>query len=105
MDYNLGNHFDGSIFTAPFKGIYTFNVCVGHQSETDGQINLYVNECRTANSQRNCNNDSYSNIWLYTTLRLETDDEISIRLYGDLYDLNDGEYTFFEGRLISKLDE
>ena len=105
MDYNLGNHFDGSIFKAPFKGIYTFNVCAGHTSETNGHVELYVNESRTVNSQRNCNDDSYSNIWLHTTLRLETDDEISIRLHGDLYDLNDDECTFFEGTLISKLDE
>ena len=108
MDYNLGNHFDGSIFTAPFKGIYTFNVCAGHQSETNGYVDLYVNELKTVNSQRNCNEetrDSFSNIWLHTTLQLKKGDEISIWLEGDLYDLNDESSTFFEGRLISRIDE
>ena len=67
-----------------------------------------MNEYTTVISKRNGmeeTRDSFSNIWLHTTLQLETGDEITIWLQGDLYDLNDDFSTFFEGRLISKFDE
>ena len=107
IDYNIGNHFDGSIFKAPIKGIYTFNACAGHKSVSTGHVDLDLNGDSVVNSQRVCSEGSinYLNLWLSTTLKLEIGDQISLALNGDLFALNDSTSTFFEGRLISKLDE
>ena len=42
---------------------------------------------------------------IQTTLKLNKGDKIEVRLTGTMTEINNASRTFFEGRLISKIDE
>ena len=107
IEYNVGNHFDGSIFTAPINGLYAFTACAGHKSVSTGNVSLRIGEDHFVHSEQTCSegNINASNIWLTATLDLQVGEKVSIALNGDLCDLDYSCSTFFEGRLVSKLDE
>ena len=44
-------------------------------------------------------------IWLHATLQLNKNDKVNLKLHGDFYQLEKESFTYFEGRLITKLDE
>ena len=126
-DYNHGNNFDGTYFTAPERGIYSFNVTARQifPNTHGGTITLYVNGLKKAQSKQgfkkgnsygtlyrgnySCG-DSYSdgnliqngfgNISLQTKLDLKKYDKVSVEFIGYFFDLNDPATTYFEGIIL-----
>ena len=84
-------------------GLYTFNAMTRHKSYHPGKINLCINGLTVAMASRE--NAGPDNIMLLATLQLNKDDEIALHFEGHFYDLNKRISTFFEGRLLSVLDE
>ena len=64
-------HFDGTYFTAPVKGIYSFNVTVRQASSAPGHIYLYSNGEIAAHSQRADYNGYAGSIVIQARLLLE----------------------------------
>ena len=103
-EYNYGDHFDGSFFTVPEDGIYTFYLTARQTSSTSGYAYIYVNENEIANSVRSDNHSSNGHVSVSITIRLQRDDKVKAKFSGTLYDTDEAKTTFFEGRLISKLE-
>ena len=104
VDYNVGNYFDGTYFTAPENGLYCFNVFARNSSSTNGWINLCVNNERHAYAGRS---ESYGKIGivnLVTTLKLVKNDSVHVRFENQLHDTHNAMTTFFEGRLVARYD-
>ena len=112
IEYNHGNHFDGSNFTAPIKGIYSFLTTIKQRSYQFGRIRCYVNNKVIALAERTNSTDiktdinmNAGQILLPITLELKKDDIVTIRIGGDLYNITDPQTTYFEGRLVSVINE
>ena len=105
VDYNLGNFFDGTYFTAPENGLYSFNAFCRHKSSYNGYISLNLNDNQHiyAGTAESNNNDGFVNI--DTTLKLVENDKVDVRFNGNLCDTNYAPSTYFEGRMIARLDE
>ena len=105
IDYNFGGFFNGKPFIVPEKGLYFFQVCCKQKSRTRGTVVLYRNdEIFTFGSKA----DSYNNhghVNVQTTLELVKNDKIHVCFGQELYNTDDARTTYFEGRLIAKLDE
>ena len=105
VDYNHGSCFDGTYFTVPENGLYCFNATCYQASSYYGQIFLYVNgneHVWTARAETN-NEEGFVNI--DTTLELAKNDKVHVRLYGKFDNLTVKQTTFFEGRLVARLNE
>lgn len=103
VDYNLGNYFDGTYFTVPENGLYYFKVCCRQESINYGQIHLYINANLHIYADRKSSNNSYGFVNIDTTLKLVKNDKVHVRFYGDLYSTY-APTTYFEGRMIARLD-
>ena len=109
IDYNIGNHFDGTVFTAPRTGLYTFSAQFRievHDDSTYAQ--LRVNGSLKAHSgSDNPTGRGSIPLPIQTTLKLAKDDKIEIRISGKMNICNTicSEVTYFEGRLIARIDE
>ena len=105
VDYNLGNYFDGTYFTVPENGLYYFKACCLQASTNYGYIHLYLNDKQHIYAVRaeSNNNDGFVNI--DTTLKLVKNDKVHVRFYGDLYQTHYALTTYFEGRMVARLDE
>ena len=102
-DYNYGDHFDGSFFTVPEDGIYTFYLTAKQYTKSYyGYAYIYVNENEIAQSLGATSNQNHVSISL--TIKLQRDDKVKAKFTGNLYDLGEAKTTYFEGRLISKIE-
>ena len=110
IDYNFGNYFDGTIFTAPQTGLYSFLAQFnrwGHYSkESDVYAYLFVNGTDIAISYtRSYADNDIIPFVLQTTLKLAKGDKVEVRPEGKVYKADDRQWTYFEGRFISRIDE
>lgn len=103
IDYNVGNYFDGKNFVAPVNGLYSFTVFCRHNSSGYSSVVLYLNGEIHTFAPRATSSNGFVNI--YTTLKLVTNDKLNVRFEKDLYRTDDERTTYFEGRLIARLDE
>ena len=80
LDYNHGNHFDGSYFVAPVKGKYFFFVKTWHQSNQTSWIYLNVNDSDydEASAMRKGSN-KFGEIVLQATFELEKNDKVRVQ--------------------------
>ena len=119
IEYNHGKHFDGTTFVAPFKGLYCFLSSAVYETLMMGplvnfsRVECFVNDIRTlsALSNNSGNTDqrgsiaSVGNVLMQTTLQLNAQDRVYIKLDGSFSNLNNRVMNYFEGRLISMIDE
>ena len=118
IEYNHGNHFDGTTFVAPFKGLYSFlSTAVYETSVTinSSKVECFVNDVRAysalSNSTDRVNHSgsiaiaSVGQVLMQTTLQLNAKDRVYIKLDGSFSNLNNRVLNYFEGRLISEIDE
>ena len=103
-EYNYGGHFDGSYFTAPEDGIYSFYLTSAQASIGSGYAYIYVNSNEIARSKRSSYNSYSGNVSVFATIKLQQNDKVKAQFKSYLYNLNDSKTTYFEGRLISKLE-
>ena len=103
-EYNYGDHFDGSFFTVPKDGIYTFYLTARQASSSYGHANIYVNENQIAYSYRAESSGYNSHVSVSVTINLQRDDKVKAKFSGTLYSLTEAKTTYFEGRLISKIE-
>ena len=111
IDYNIGNYFDGTIFTAPTDGLYSFYATARccHR-ENWSIIYLFVNgdEYNFSSYYTIANSDNVQRgvpVTIQTTLKLEKSDKVEVRLEGGLSTTLSIYCIYFEGRLISRIDE
>ena len=112
IEYNHGSHFDGSTFTAPVKGIYTFFVTALQKSFSFGFLSFFMNGNAVSYTKRsNCNKASVQEnvnsgpLLLQITLQLEKNDIVNANFAGSFFNLDDPQTTYFEGRLVSVISE
>ena len=103
-EYNYGDHFDGSFFTVPEDGIYAFHLTATQQSSSNGYAYIYVNENQIANSVRADHHSYNGHVSVSVTIKLQRDDKVKAKFSGSLSPLTDAKFTYFEGRLISKIE-
>ena len=101
--------FDGSFFTAPGPGIYSFHVTTRQDSVTTGNVYLYhikssANHVIVGHGSRSDDQNRNGNIIVQATIKLYGHEKVYVRLEGHLFDLGDATTTYFEGRLVSKID-
>ena len=110
--YNSSKSFNGTVFTAPVSGIYSFYVTVQHESEEYGHVYLNLNRqddviddyITIAHGVRAGDSDRAADITVQATNFLTKNDFVFVHLQGTFNDLTDFSTTYFEGRLISKID-
>ena len=74
------------------------------KSSGDGYADIYVNENHIAYSSRRESSGYSGFVSLSVTIKLQRDDKVKAKFTNYLYNLNESKTTFFEGRLISKLE-
>ena len=100
VDINVGEAFDGSIFTAPISGIYkmTFSGQSGFQIQVVVEINnkevFYIIDGKKVEYRMHLNNVSYT--WM---MELVEGDKVKLFTHDPLYATNDMPLTF-TGELI-----
>ena len=104
VDYNHGSFFDGTYFTVPANGLYCFNALCLQEASAEGQILLYINDNQHILAERK-SNGNYGFVNIDTTLELVKNDKVDVRFLGQLDNLSDKETTYFEGRMIARLNE
>ena len=105
IDYNIGNYFNGTIFTAPLNGLYSFHATSEQLSSHSASIFLYINGSTKTRQDSRQNNDSYANVTIQTTLKIGKGDKVEIRFGGKLANSDVNNKTYFEGRLVSRINE
>ena len=105
LDYNVGDHFDGTYFTVPENGLYSFNVFCTQASHNWGSVYLYLNERQHIEAKRAAYRSYCGFVSINTTLKLAKNDKIHVRFEQNLYDTNYDLSTYFEGILVTRLDE
>ena len=107
IDYNFGNYFDGTNFNVPENGLYTFHVSCQQKSNNSGTVYLYLNDIMQTSASKvgKSNATSAGTIKIQITLKLTKDDIIYVRFESYLYNTSSEENTYFEGRLIAKINE
>ena len=104
VDYNLGNFFDGTCFTVPENGLYSFYVFCLQPSSCYGQIHLYLNNNLHIYAERAESNNQWGFVNIDTTLKLVKNDKVDVRFYGTLADTYYEKTNYFEGRMVARLD-
>ena len=104
--YNHGNHFDGRTFTAPFDGLYSFMSTAFNEVSKLAILRCYVNEknVATAGQLHDINPVLMESIVMQTTLNLKKHDKATIRMNGSFTYLRTPHTTYFEGRVISIIE-
>merc|ERR1712062_153609 len=95
VDYNLGNFFDGTYFTVPKTGLYSFLANFYHVNAY-GQIDLYLNDKLKIWTAKGESKGKSGFLTFNTTLQLVKNDKVDIRLQGGVSNLTDPMTTFFE---------
>ena len=103
--FNYGSSFDGSAFTAPISGFYSFQIS-GQQGTKDGRgtaLNLMVKR----NGEKEfiildfANGSNYQNLHYKFELKLEQGDKISLELHDADYLMANGAHrVYFSGQLL-----
>ena len=104
VDYNLGNFFDGTYFTVPVSGLYSFYLCSRHASSNAGWVYLFLNGELHIWASRSSTGSNTGLVSIDPTLKLEKNDKIDARFHGTLSDTQNAMTTYFQGRLIARLD-
>jgi len=107
--YSSSKSFNGAVFTAPVSGIYSFYVTVQQDSSTIGYVYLKRNRhnespTTIAHGKRGDYGGVNGNVIVQSTIFLTKNDLVHVTFEGRLCDLADITTTYFEGRLISKID-
>ena len=108
--YNYGKQFDGTTFTAPFNGIYSFTSTAYNESSKIAFLRCYVNEEKIATAGQCATNPCHKDginggsMVMQTTLALNKKDEVTMKLRGSFNSLQVSHATYFEGRLVSILE-
>ena len=105
--YGSSKSFNGTVFTAPVPGIYSFYVTVRQESGDYGYVylNRHRNDAKPttiATGVRAEDAGRHGNIVVQATVLLTKNEFVYVKFEGRLYDLNEFNTTYFEGRLISK---
>ena len=104
VNYNHGNCFDGTYFTVPENGLYCFNAKCWHgYSSTRGEIKLYINGGDHVTTKRE-SDGKVGFVNIHTTLELVKNDKVDVRFWSELLYVN-SDTTYFEGRMIARLNE
>ena len=100
--------FNGTIFTAPFEGLYSFYVTARQQSNGSGNVFLCTqvgtNITDIAHGLHSEDRSCGSSVTVQATVHLLPRTRVFAKFLGYLYDLNEADTTYFEGRLISKIE-
>ena len=106
IQYNYGDFFDGTTFTAPIKGLYSFYATFCDFFDNNGYLYLDLNDQLAVTS--NCRNaqviETEASMCITATLELEKDDKVAVSVLGPSYNIQDPTATYFEGRLLRKFD-
>ena len=106
IDYNIGSHFDGKIFTAPITGLYTFFTTAEHSGGSGvATVFVYLNGLQKFYRRSNSTAGAWGNVSIQTTLKVAQGDKVEVRFNGRLAGAQDANKTQFEGRLLSNLSE
>ena len=105
VNYNLGNFFDGTYFTAPENGLYFFNAACEQKSSNYGFVNLHLNDDMHYYAGRENSYNDRGSVTIDTTLKLSKNDKVHVRFNGHFNQTNSVQTTLFEGRMIARLDE
>ena len=104
IQYNIGDCFNGGIFTAPFDGIYYFNVHARTYSNKDTDIYLQVNGSDKSRSyHKNSDSGGYDTLTLSCQFKLQKGDSVNVRYSGTFFRPDYVQWNHFEGHLISKI--
>ena len=105
IEYNIGNNFDGTKFTAPKGGLYTFHATARRQDKNSYTIiHFFVNGSSRGYSEAKTDDNDLFSLTIQTTLRLNRGDKVEVRLGGTFSFTNNGYFTCFEGRFVPKID-
>ena len=107
VDYNLGNTFDGTYFTVPENGLYSFYACCSPASSSHGYIYLFLNHKSNIEVFKVESNSSKTgkSVNFNTTLKLVKNDKVDVRFDGNFVHTKETTITYFEGRMIARIDE
>ena len=89
----------------PENGLYSFNVFCTQASTHWGSAYLYWNERQHIEAKRAAYRGYCGFVSINTTLKLVKNDKIHVRFEQNLYDTNYELSTYFEGILVTRLDE
>ena len=103
IDYNIGNNFDGTKFTALKAGLYAFHATARRREKSYTYISFYVNGSQRIRSEARTDDNDEFPLTIQTTLRLNRGDRVEVRLHGT-FSCTNGYFTYFEGRYIPKID-
>ena len=104
IHYNYDGHFDGSIFTAPVGGIYSFLATTHVKEQHTGFVDLvcYINNNRFANSTEIDRPENERIVTLQAVVQLNKNDKV--KLEGRMFYFNRNKVvanqSFYEGRLV-----
>ena len=104
--YSSSKSFNGTVFTAPVPGIYSFYVTVRQESGEHGHVYLYRQRndegpITISHGLRAEDQGLDGNIVVQATVLLTKNELVYVKFGGRLYNVNKFT-TYFEGRLISK---
>ena len=104
IDYNYDGHFDGSIFTAPVRGIYSFLATTHVKENQTGFIDLvcYVNNNHLADSTAIHRPENERIVTLQAVVQLNKNDKVKLEGKMFFFDRNKvvANQSFYEGRLV-----
>ena len=107
IEYNFGNYFDGTHFIVPENGLYTFNVSCEQKSSSHGTAYIHLNDSMQTSASKisKSNATAAGTVKIQITLKLLKFDKIDVRFASNIYNTNGEHNTYFEGRLIARLNE
>jgi len=73
-------------------------------SSAGGYAYIYVNETEIAYSTQSDNHNNSGHVAVSVTIKLQRDDKVKAKFNGSLSNFSESKTTYFEGRLISKLE-
>ena len=74
------------------------------QSSSGGYAYIYVNEKEIAFSTQSDHHSYSGHVVVSVTIKLQRDDKVKAKFNGSLSNFSESKTTYFEGRLISKLE-
>ena len=105
VEYNLGNYFDGTYFTIPQNGLYSFFVTCRKGSGDNAHVQLYLNDVQQTEAYKANGDCKDGTVQMFTTWMLMKNDKVHVRFWGSLRDTNVAKFIFFEGRMVAGLEE